>query len=154
MIDYKKSRPNILGALVGAAFSMGTSLLSGIPKTQGFKETANADGTMTVEYDGSTSSAPMVQEMTLLRAAEIAKQAGKPGFAITARNDYSRWLTQTQYGREISRTPTGHKSELTIRLLDTPDAVAAQGFATASIIDTLGPLYYEADDKRGAQARR
>lgn len=154
VIDYQKSRPNVLGALVGAAFSMGTSLLSGIPKTGGFKETANADGTIKVEYDGSSTSAPMVQEMTLLRAAELARAAGKPGFAITARNDYSRWLTQTQYGREINRTPSGHRSELTIRMIDTPEAVAQQGFVAADVIAALGSLYYEADDTPPARGRR
>lgn len=150
VIDYQKSRPNILGALVGAAFSMGTSLLSGIPKTGGFRETANADGTVTVEYDGSSSSAPMVQEMTLLRAAELTKQAGKPGFAIVARDDYARWLNTTQYGHTISRTPNGHKSSLTIRMLDTSEAAAEQGYTPAAVIANLGALYYEGDAKVAA----
>lgn len=143
VIDYQKSRPNVLAALVGAAFSMGTTLLSGIPKTAGFKETANADGTIVVEYTGSTPSAPMVQEMTLLRAAELARAASKPGFAIVARDDYARYLTTTQYGAPISRTPTGHKTVITIRLLDTPETAQAQGFEAVAVIDRLGPLYYE-----------
>jgi hypothetical protein len=147
VIDYQKSKPNVLAALVGAAFSMGTTLLSGIPKTQGFKETANADGTIVVEYTGSTPSAPMVQEMTLLRAAELARAGSKPGFAIVAREDYTRYLTTTQYGATLSRTPTGHKTVMTIRLLDTPDKAQAQGFEAAAVIDRLGPLYYEANPK-------
>lgn len=147
VIDYQKSRPNVLAALVGAAFSMGTTLLSGIPKTHGFKETANADGTIVVEYTGSTPSAPMVQEMTLLRAAELARAGSKPGFAIVARDDYTRYLTQTQYGATLSRTPTGHKTVMTIRLLDTPDAAQAQGFEATAVIDRLGPLYYEEKPK-------
>lgn len=96
-----------------------------------------------VEYSGSTPSAPMVQEMTLLRAAELARAAGKPGFAIVARDDYTRYLTQTQYGAAISRTPTGHKTVMTIRLLDAPDAARGQGFEAAAVIDRLSPLYYE-----------
>ena len=143
VIDYQKSRPNVLAALVGAAFSMGTTLLSGIPKTAGFKETAQDDGTIVVEYTGSTPSAPMVQEMTLLRAAELARAAKKPGFAIVGRDDYTRYLTQTQYGATISRTPTGHKTVMTIRLLDTPEAAKAQGFEAVAVIDQLAPLYYE-----------
>lgn len=143
VIDYQKSRPNVLAALVGAAFSMGTTLLSGIPKTAGFKETANADGSIVVEYTGSTPSAPMVQEMTLLRAAELARAAKKPGFAIVGRDDYTRYLTQTQYGVQISRTPTGHKTVMTIRLVDTPEAARAQGFEAIEVIDRLAPLYYE-----------
>lgn len=150
VIDYQKSRPNVLAAVVGAAFTLGTNLLTGVPKTAGFKETANADGTLVVEYTGSTPSAPMVQEMTLLRSAELARAAGKPGFAIVARDDYTRYLTTTQYGATISRTPTGHKTVMTIRLLDTPEAAKAQGFEAASVIDRLGPLYYEDKPKAGA----
>ncbi|WP_165961142.1 hypothetical protein [Qipengyuania sediminis] len=33
-------------------------------------------------------------------------------------------------------------------------ALAQECFATAAVIEGLGTLYYEADDKRGAQARR
>ncbi len=147
VIDYQRSRPNVLAALVGAAFSMGTTLLSGIPKTTGFKETANPDGTIVVEYTGSTPSAPMVQEMTLLRAAEIARAAGKPGFSIVGRQDYTQFLAQTQYGVTLSRTPTGHKTALTIELLDSTDAAATRGFEAGGIIDRLGPLYYDAKAK-------
>ena len=154
VIDYQKSRPNVLAALVGAAFSMGTNLLSGIPKTAGFKETANADGTIVVEYTGSTPSAPMVQEMTLLRAAELARAASKPGFAIVSREDYTRYLTTTQYGATISRTPTGHKTVMTIRLLDTPATAQTQGFEAGSVIEGLGPLYYENKPKDATTARR
>jgi len=152
VIDYQKSRPNVLAALVGAAFSMGTTLLSGIPKTAGFKETENPDGTIVVEYTGSTPSAPMVQEMTLLRAAELARAASKPGFAIVSREDYTRYLTQTQYGATLSRTPTGHKTVMTIQLLDTLGTAQAQGFEAAQVIDRLGPLYYENKPRDAKQA--
>lgn len=147
VIEYQKSRPNVLATLLGAAFSMGTSLLSGIPKTPGFKETEKADGSIVVEYTGSTPSAPMVQEMTLLRAAELARAANKPGFAIIARDDYTRYLATTQYGATISRTPTGHKTVMTIRLLDQTEAVKAQGFEAVAVIDRLAPLYYETKPK-------
>lgn len=142
VIDYQKSKPNVLAALVGAAFSMGTTLLQGVPKTSGFKETANPDGTITVEYLGSTPSATMVQEMTLLRAAEVTRATGKPGFALATRRDFTRYMTATQYGAVLSRTPAGHKTELVIRLLDTPEGARATGFETAAVIDGLGPLYY------------
>lgn len=141
LIDYKQSRPNILGALVGASLTMGASLLGGIQRTTGFRSTANADGTTTVEYVGSTNSGPMVQEMTLLRAAELAREAGKAGFAIVDRKDYQRFVATTQYGVEISRVPSGYKTELTVRFLDGDPAPAA--FDAMAVIDDLGPLYYE-----------
>ncbi len=143
VIDYEKSRPDFLRAFVGAALSMGTTLLSGVEKTAGFKEVANADGTLTVEYLGSTPAAAMVQEMTLLRAAELTRQAGKPRFAIEARRDFTRYLTQSQYGRPINRTPTGHKTELTIRTLDEGANYEGLSIEVAEVIGRLGPLYYQ-----------
>jgi hypothetical protein len=142
VVDYARARPNILGALVGAAFSMGTSLLGGVSRTDGFRSTNNPDGTIKVEFIGNTPSATLVQEMTLLRAAEVARAAGKPAFVITERKDYTRSLVRTQYGAQISSTPTGFKSELTIR----PVAAAAESsraLDATAIIDALGPLYYE-----------
>ena len=142
LIDYKQSRPNIFRALLGGALSMGTSLLGGIERTQGFRSKTNPDGTVEVEYLGTTPSAPMVQEMTLLRAAELAQAAGKPRFTIVDRKDYARFLAMSRYGIEESRTPSGYKTELTIRMLDaTADDTAS--FDAVSIIDALGPLYYE-----------
>lgn len=143
VIDYEKSRPDILGALVGGAFSLGTSLLGGVSRLDGFRSTINPDGTTKVEFVGNTPSAALVQEMTLLRAAEITREKGKAGFVITARNDYQRMLVMSQNGVERSRTPQGFKTELSIRLLDRAEMTAHALDATA-VIDALGPLYYEA----------
>lgn len=140
LIDYEKSRPNILGALVGAAFSMGTTLLGGVDRTAGFRSTPNDDGSIKVEYTGNTTSGPVVQEMTLLRAAELAREAGKSHFHVVGRNDYQRYLTQTMNGVPMNRTLTGYKTELTIRLLGEGEADALDAVA---VIDALGPVYYE-----------
>ena len=141
LIDYQKSRPNILGALVGGALSLGTSLLGGVPRTAGFKETENADGSIMVEYTGNTTSGAVVQEMTLLRAAEVAQAAGKTHFHIGNRKDYQRYLTQMMYGVEQSRTLTGYKTELTVTLLDGAD-VRPDALDAVAVIDALGPVYY------------
>ena len=150
LIDYQKSRPNILGALIGASLSMGTTLLSGIERTSGFRSAPNPDGTVKVEYVGNTTSGPMVQEMTLLRAAELARAANKPSFEIVERKDYSRFLVTSQYGVETSRTPTGYKTELTVRFLDAPGSAGAALDAVA-VIDALGPFYYQNRDEAGAK---
>ena len=120
---------------------MGFGLLNGIPRTQGFEETANTDGSIKVEYVGSTNAAAVVQEMTLLRAAELAREAGKAGFRIVERSDYQRFMVQSQYNIEMSRTPTGFKTELIIELVDeaSSDPLALDAIA---VIDELGPLYY------------
>lgn len=145
-IDYEKSRPNILGALIGGALSMGTTLLGGINRTDGFRSTAAPDGTMTVEFTGNTTSAPMVQEMTLLRAAELARAAGKWGLVIDRRTDFARYLVTSQYGTEISRTPTGYKTELVVRFVD-QGAEPDRAFDAVGLIDALGPFYYSEGKK-------
>jgi len=142
VIDYNRARPNILGAMVGAALSMGTSLLGGVGRTDGFRSTDNPDGTVSVEFLGNTPSATLVQEMTLLRAAELARAANKSAFTITKRQDFARRLTQMQYGREISSTPTGYKTILTIRYVD-PATDPARALDPVRVIDALGPLYHE-----------
>jgi hypothetical protein len=148
VIDYKKSRPNILGAIVGGAFSLGTSLLGGIQRTAGFRSTPNDDGTVKVEYTGNTTSGPVVQEMTLLRAAELTQEAGKSHFLISNRKDFQRYLTSTQYGVELSRTLTGYKTELVVQYLDDGDSEVSALNAVA-VIDELGPVYYS--EKQSAQ---
>ncbi len=142
VVDYDKARPNILGALIGGALTMGTSLLGGVKRTDGFRSTDNADGTTKVEFIGNTPSAALVQEMTLLRAAELAKAAGKTHFVIVDRKDYSRYTRTTQNGVPISSVPTGFKTELIVRFVDETGDVT-RALNAVSVIDSLGPLYYE-----------
>jgi len=146
VVDYDKARPNILGALVGGALSMGFSLLGGIERTDGFRSTANADGTTTVEFIGNTPSAALVQEMTLLRAAELTKAAGMSHFVIMDRNDFSRYLQTTRNGIPISSVETGFKTELVVRFLADGNN-AERSLDALNIIDALGPLYYEQKSK-------
>jgi len=140
-IDYKQSRTNILGTLLGGAVSMGTSLLGGVQRTDGFRSTENDDGSMKVEYTGGTTSGPVVQEMTLLRAAELAQESGKSHFVIEDRNDYRRFTVSSQYNIEMSRFLSGYKSELKVRLLDSAED-NAHALNAVEVIDALGPIYY------------
>ena len=142
VVDYEQARPDILGALLSGALTMGTSLLGGVSRTDGFRSTPNPDGTMKVEFIGNTPSASLVQEMTLLRAAEITRAAGKPDFVIVDRKDFSRRLATSQYGREISSVPMGFKTDLTIRFADA-NTEGGRAFNAVAIIDALGPFYYE-----------
>lgn len=147
VVDYERARPNILGAIVNGALTMGFGLLGGIDRTDGFRSTTNPDGTVKVEFIGATPSAPMVQEMTLLRAAELARAAGKAGFVIVERSDYQRIMRTLQYGSEISRVNAGYKTELTIRFVDA-GIEPQRAFDATAIIDALGPLYYQAKPGR------
>lgn len=142
VVDYERARPNILGALIGGALTMGTSLLGGIDRTDGFRSKINADGTTNVEFIGNTPSAAMVQEMTLLRAAELARTAGKPAFVVVDRKDFTRTMRTTRNGMEISSAPTGFKTELAVRFVDA-GVDTERALDTVKVIDALGPLYYE-----------
>ena len=142
VVDYERARPNIVGALIGGALTMGTSLLGGINRTDGFRSADNADGTTKVEFIGNTPSAALVQEMTLLRAAELAKSAGKNAFVIVDRKDFTRTMQSTRNGMVISSVNNGFKTELTVRYIEnTGDMPYA--FGTDEVLDSLGPLYYE-----------
>ena len=140
-IRYKKSRPDVLRTLLSGAFTLGLSLTKPAQKTLGFSSTPNADGSVNVEYTGKTTLGPVVQEMTLLRAAELTREAGKSHFLITDRSDYTRfWVTRT-YGRETARRLSGYKTKLTIRYFD--DGVSQpMAYDAATIMDELGALYY------------
>ena len=48
-------------------------------------------------------------------------------------------------GIPISSTPTGFKTEMVVRFLDSADQ-SPRALNAVSVIDALGPLYYE--DKR------
>ena len=141
MIAYRQSRSNAVGSAVGK-FLFGGARGNGTDRTYGFQSNANADGTVTVEYMGDTTSGPVVQEMTLLRAAELAQEAGHGRLALTAREDYQRYLTRSQYGIEQDRTLMGYKTVLTVRFVgaEEKDAFALDA---AEIIDALGPIYYD-----------
>lgn len=142
VVDYDKARPNILGALVGGAFSMGTTLLGGIKRTDGFRSTPNADGTVKVEFLGNTPSAALVQEMTLLRAAELTREAGKPAFVIVDRTDYSRTMNMSRNGMIVSSAPAGFKTELVVSFIDS-GVQQERALDATQVIDALGPYYYQ-----------
>jgi hypothetical protein len=78
----------------------------------------------------------------LLRAAELAKAAGKTHFVIVDRKDFSRYMQTTRSGVPISSVPTGFKTELIVRFVDDGGDVT-RALNAVSVIDALGPLYYE-----------
>ena len=140
---YKRSRPDVLGALVGAAFSMGTTLLAdGVRNTDGFTAKPGEDGSVQVSLTGNTTAPAVVREMTLLRAAEMAIEAGKPAFVIVSRHDYARTMTSTQYGTTISSVPTGYKTDLVVRFL--PEAGGdTRALDAKAVVEGLGSFYYK-----------
>jgi hypothetical protein len=109
-------------------------------KPTGFKHKKLDSGLTRIEFVGSSSSPLAVEEMTLLRAAKLAEQAGSKGFVITRRSDYTRWSQMTMNGVPVgAKTMAGYKTEIDVRFVDDLSAAAAQD--AAALAATLTPIY-------------
>jgi hypothetical protein len=113
-------------------------------KPNGFKDKKTADGKgASIEFSGALSTHAAVEEMMLLRAAQLTREAGKAGFVVRKRADYQQYMVQTMYGSEISRSANGFKTTAEVEFVDLP----ATGAADSSILDAnkvwndLSPIY-------------
>lgn len=103
-----------------------------------------------VEFGGATSSAAIVEEMALLRAADLARRAGKKGMILISRRVYTRTATTTSiYGS--TQTPMGYSAELLVALVD-PDGLPEDLKASSprvldpdQVFDALSPIYLASD---------
>lgn len=142
LTDYKKSSKPLLSRL----------LLVGQPYApDGFRSKTDAtSGITTVEYIGAQGSAPVVEELTLLHAADLARKQNKAGFVIVARRDFSRTLTTTQYSSPISSRPAGFKTELDVQFVDPANLPASLALDADRVLNadkvytTLAPIYIPA----------
>lgn len=108
-------------------------------KPTGFKHKKLDNGRTRVEFVGSSSSALAVEEMTLLRAAALAREAGSRGFVIERRADYTRWNQATYNGSPVGpRIMAGYKTELEVRFVDDP---APLGHDEAAVHAALANIY-------------
>lgn len=110
----------------------------GLKKT-GFKSKKLPSGLTRIEYAGSVSSPLAVEEMTLLRAAQLAAEAGHKGFVIEKRNDYTRYRQMMQYSVPVGAPDlAGYMTRIEVRFTDdlTGDAIPAAG-----LIKALAPIY-------------
>lgn len=113
-------------------------------KASGFKSKPMKDGRgTTITFTGDASSNYAVEEMALLRAAELAREAGRTGFVILDKRDYTRTVTMTYGGSAIGGAqPAGYQTELDVAFADTDSdgrLVAAQ-----SVLAALGAFYNRA----------
>jgi hypothetical protein len=109
----------------------------------GYRETSRPDGGVTVRFRGALSLRAQVEEIALLRAVELARQAGKRGFIITDRWDTS-WSTELLYYRTPFRSdPDGFETELDFQFVDPPagDVEAWLGLRADSVCNALVPAY-------------
>jgi hypothetical protein len=109
-------------------------------KNTGFKDKLLENGATRIEFVGSVSSPLAVEEMTLLRAARLALQAGRKAFVIEKREDFSRHRQMTVNG--VPRGPqtlAGYMTRLEVRFVD--DRREAGAIDAATVDAALAPLY-------------
>ncbi|CAN5441229.1 hypothetical protein BH10PSE3_BH10PSE3_29430 [soil metagenome] len=113
-------------------------------KPNGFKDKKTADGKgASIEFSGALSTHAAVEEMMLLRAAQLTRDAGKTGFVIRERADYQQYMVQTRYGAEVSRSANGFKTTAEIEFIDAPPAETSDGlvFNAEKVWNDLSPIY-------------
>lgn len=141
---YRKANSDFIGYLWGGV--------------SGFK-TVEGDGPnlVTVKFTGEKSSASVVEEMTLLRAADLARERGKTGFVILERRDYERTVSTTYYGSTLRSDPQGYSTELDIELVDMAAlptqyrAVSWRVIPADKVLAELGPVYMGQPSANGAR---
>ena len=115
-------------------------------KSTGFKDKLLENGLTRIEFAGSSSSPLAVEEMTLLRAARLARKAGRKGFVVEKREDYTRHKQMTMNGAPIGpSTLAGFMTKIEVRFVD--DLSRPGAIDAAKVDEALSPLY-----ARGANA--
>lgn len=112
----------------------------GFFKGTGFKHKQVEGGLTRIEFVGSSSSLLAVEEMALLRAADLARQGGYKTFTIERRSEYARWMQQTMRGVPIGKkTLVGFMTEMDVRYHDDPAVPMAHD--AAAVAAALAPIY-------------
>jgi hypothetical protein len=71
-----------------------------------------------VNFRSMQTNPAVAEEMALLRAADLALQAGRSGLVILDRDDVEHTLNSTYYGAVVRSDPTGFSTALTVLFID------------------------------------
>ena len=113
----------------------------------GFSSHDEPSGEITVSFVSEQSSATVVEEMALLRAADLARERGKSGIVIKGRSDYQRTQNTYLYSRLIRTEPKGYSTDLRVELVDAANPPAAyhavpwRVIPVQEILNSLGETY-------------
>ncbi|MGH6871102.1 MAG: hypothetical protein ACREHE_06295 [Rhizomicrobium sp.] len=119
--------------------------------TEGWR-VREADGVTTVGFRGVKSTNSIVEEMALLRVAELAKEKGKTGFIVTARHDTKFAINTTYYGQTLRTDPDGYQTEFDVLFVDLaalPPQYASESwlaFNADEVYAALAPMYLPKTD--------
>lgn len=110
---------------------------------EGYRDNVGPDGLVTVRFRGGTTPQAQVEEMALLRAAELARQGGHKGFVMIDRRDTSWSISTTQYGVPLRSDPAGFETEIDVRFVDPAggEAPAALVFDADQVYADLAAVY-------------
>lgn len=116
--------------------------------TTGFKsKLGKIPGTVTVEFTSQRGSQLVVEELTLLHAAQLAHDAGKDALVVLKRRDYERILRNSYVPKPM---PNGYITQIDVEFVDTKNLPERYKNATwrvlpvAQVMKLLGPAYLEA----------
>jgi hypothetical protein len=116
----------------------------------GYRSLPGTDGagTQTIRFASGRGSISVANEMALLRAADLARQAGRRGLIVLRRGDVVRSTTiTTYYGGSGPATPSGQEAEIEIAFVDPaalPPAYTGAGWRVLDpeiIWSALSPIY-------------
>ncbi len=97
-------------------------------------------GATAVRYRILRGTAAMAEDLVLIRAAELAKQAGKSGFIILARHDVHFSTTLYQYSRPVRTDPNGFETEIDVVFADPQSPPAPYDATPWRVVDANGVL--------------
>lgn len=115
-------------------------------RASGFSEKPTANGSgVKIDYFGDKTPIIAVEEMALLRAAELAKARGAPTFTISSRSDYRMTSQQTLNGSPIGPVAdAGFGSSLDVSFVAAAGASTATPTLEALLIESaLAPVYID-----------
>jgi len=108
---------------------------------------ADASGVVKVRMRGDSTTAPIVEEMALLHAADLARQAGKGGFIVVAREDIAYSVNTMYYGTVMRTDPDGFETTLSVVFVDPANLPAPYAhtawrmFDANEVYGALAPIY-------------
>jgi hypothetical protein len=104
-------------------------------------------GVVAVRYRGLKGTVAMTEEMALLRAAELAREAGKKGFIVLDQRSIVFTVTRTMYAQPLRTDPNGFETEVDVVFVD-PDTLPApfsdspwRVIDAEDVIARLRPIY-------------
>jgi hypothetical protein len=105
---------------------------------------------VTIDFGGNASSSAIVEEMALLRAADLARAEQKRGLLILSRRTYQRSTEVYWGGTRLRSDAQGYSAELTAAFVDPAAVPPDLAASTARILDPeriyaeLAPIYVPA----------